>query len=467
MKIVVLSSRENFVWHSMQEIIPFLEKTWLHLVDNKTQVEILNVDQIAAGDLMRSVLGAEQIVLTCFNLKICKVAYYIRDHLKLDVNFVIHVHNMATIAFWPFRRYGNIHPFRKNDLFITSCTNDEKTLKAVFKEVQILKIPFFIPESPTQLLNKNFSSVEKVVYIGRISPQKNLHNLILAYGISKKRMNSALPQLVFFGKEDHLGSPNMAIKENDYSGFLKNLVEKLQLRDAVHFYGQAERASLNHYLSEHRCLTVSPSLHSDENFGMAILQSLLLGNQALISDWGGHSDFKKTFFERVTLMPVTNTSFGPSLSAEVIVQQLEHLLLNRPLRSPISVDTSYDLNRQASLIRDHLKSYSSDNLEFSELGENIFKRSEKFSQTDKNNTQIFTDFSDPLFHEISSYYIGQVNRRQSADRRFPYPAPWAKLNKSDELQINDPHKGSFKIKYAADSQDLFNSGYLVTEDLSS
>lgn len=488
MKILVLTSKENFVWQSMQEIIPYIEKTWTAVADDYTKVQILNVDSVSAQQLMSQVLDTQIIVLTCFNLKICKTAYFIRNQLKLDINFIIYVHNMATIAFWPFRRYANELPFKKNDLFITSCSNDEKNLLGIFKNPQILKIPFYVEQPDLQNLNKSFNLPEKVVYIGRISPQKNLHNLILAYALLKKRKITNLPTLVFFGKEDHLGAPNMGVENKSYQNFLNDLISQLQLNNFITFFGQVERHKISNYLSHHQCLVVSPSLHSDENFGMAILQSLLLGNQVLISDWGGHSDFKKTFFDRVSLMAVTNTFCGPSLSAEIIATQLEPLLLHRPLRSKIKTDSSYLINNQVVLIKSQLnkiKNFVADHLEFTDLADKIFAKSQDYSTQIQNNTKIFSDFTDKNFHEISQFYIGQVNRRESLtiqnQEKF-YLAPWVNYE-NNQFIINDPHKGLLKVNNTLDHlqessiylsngsqikctrdlvKELYFSGYLVT-----
>lgn len=408
MKILVLTSRENFVWHSMQEIIPYIESVWLNTNSEQYQVKLVNVDETSLPEITQVALECEHVVLTCFNFKICKVAEFIRFKLNLSVKFITYVHNMATIAFWPFRKFARDDFFRHDDIFVTSCENDQNTINAVFKSPKTLLSPFFYESPDLSFLNKKNEAPLKLVYVGRISSQKNLHNLISAYGILSD--SQKLPKLYIFGKEDYLGSPNMGFKDISYQKDLNDLIHKLNLKNDIEFKGHQPRHEINKFLSENRCLSLSVSLHSDENFGMALLQSLILGNSALISDWGGHSDFKNHFKDRVFLIPVSETSNGPALGPEEIANYMKTALQSvETHNSDIEYTDFYKMSRQVSRNESILHpavSYAP--LLFSELAEQIYRqKTELFAG---HPTQIFKNYQDPLFLKISGYYIGNFSK---------------------------------------------------------
>lgn len=413
MNILVLTSKENFVWHSMQEIIPYLENIWAHSSSEYYKIKIVNLDEVSLADLTKEALLCQHVVLTCFNLKICKVAEFLRFKLNLSIRFIVYVHNMATIAFWPFRKFARPDFFRTEDVFISSCENDIKNVQAVFQNPKTLLSPFFYTNPDLNNLNKNFSDQMKLVFIGRISSQKNLHSLITAYGLLSHK--NSQPNLYLFGKEDHLGSPNMGFKDHDYQQQLNKLIERLGLQKNIIFMGHRSRDEINKFLTENSCLCISPSLHSDENFGMAILQSLILGNQVLISDWGGHSDFAKHFTDRVSLMPVIQTADGPSLKPEIIAHYLQQAISTFASdRTPIEKIDYYQMQsqieRNLSLLTPVNKSSP---LLYTDLAEDIFNQ--KLSLFSNQPTQIFTSYKDPLFLKISKFYIGEFSKNQSSD----------------------------------------------------
>lgn len=462
MNVVVLTSRENFVWHSMQEIIPYVEKNWVGFANDEIKVTVLNVDEMALKDIIPFALQATHLVLTCFNFRVFKVACFIREELALPMNFIYYVHNMATIAFWPFRNWSSTNFFKKNDLFISSCQNDSRTIKAVFSSPRVVVIPFYFLNPVEKYLNKAAGPITEFVYVGRISPQKNLHNLILAYAILKNKNRVALPKLNIFGKEDDLGSPNMSLKQTGYRSYLYNLVAKLGLSNDVNFKGHVDRKTINDFLSANTCLSISPSLHSDENFGMAILQSLVFGNHCLISDWGGHSDFKKYFSKRTTLMKVTNSNWGPVLSAETIAESIEESVSSTSQHSDIQLSPHYLIASHFSTVYEFLKlPYDNENLKFSLMAENIYTQKNRiFSE---NPMQIFSDYCDPLFHEITAYYIGSCDSKPAFSSVFEYKTvPWVELNDTF-YRIKDPHKGNYLYKVVL--QELFDGGYLINEKL--
>jgi hypothetical protein len=199
------------------------------------------------------------------------------------------------------------------------------------------------------------------------------------------------------------------------------------------------REEIQKKLSSHKNLVISASLHSDENFGMAILQGLCTQNYCLISDWGGHSDFKKYYSDYVTYMPVTMSLIGPALTGAQISMSINNFLKEFKQPKTISNDHS-DFNTSRAVFKKILKvPYANFQLKFSNLGEQIY--AQKNSLFLDSPSQIFTSFADPLFCEISSHYIGSTKSITTPDMHTP---PWVNKN-LDGYAIEDDHKGFQQI----------------------
>lgn len=448
LRIVILTSRENFVSYSLQEIIPYIESCWQSMPSDDFEVVTFNIDSLSVAELTPKLIGADRVVITCFNYRMCKVAQYIREILRLNLNFIIHAHNLSKIAFWPYRYFASSELFVKSDVFITSCYNDKKVLQTIFQNPNVQVIPFFTKNFSRS--NKNIlERVQNIVYFGRISPQKNLHNLLLAYSFLKQKYGDEVPSLILFGKEDHLGSPNMGIRNESYLEFLQTLCEKLQISSSVFFKGHVDRELIDDFLNLKSNLFVSPSLFSEENFGVAALQSILSHNRTLLSDWGVHSDFKIYFSELVELMPVSDSAYGPSLSAGSIAAAIWNFLIQPPVPFDLKLDSYYSseyyLDQQKKAVS---VEFDSTPLAYSPFSDQVYEAKMEYTNS---STQIFSGFNDPLFQKIAKLYIGQTQAPDFRTDTYEYLAvPW--MNYADEIfMVDDPQKGPLLIQNDQDS----------------
>jgi len=440
MKVLILTTRQNHVWTSMQEIIPSLENLWSSLEGIESQ--IINVDEISIKDLLPKVLWAENFVVTAFNLKIVSALEVVRKSIKHPGRIFFYMHNMQTIGAWPLEAWGLNKLLNTNDRFIVTCENDIRSMKLCYENARYFKHPFFIEN---QVVRETVCKEEDVdfIFIGRISAQKNLHNLIWAFSkyLNVKKSDA---KLIFYGKEDDLGSPNMGWSCENYMEKLRSYSEDLSIEKNVIFRGFVNRDEIERELEHRDYVFISPSLHSDENFGIAAFRSLISGRRAVLSDWGGHSDYRNYFEKQLELIPVEQSSFGPVVSSEAILESMLNISSKESL--PSHCPSYYEKSSLARILTNEL---SRESEEHSELILTVEAREVVNRQKGLENnfsTGIFNDYSDKLSHTFfSAYGMRSVERKVEFDRNFYDLSPWSEI-KGNRIEITDPHKSCYSFE---------------------
>lgn len=452
--ITILTSKQNHVWVSMQEIVPKIESQWLSFND-KYNVTLINCDEKTPKEVLATLIKSDIIVMTVFNLSISKFAHYIRGIASIDTPWVLYLHNQATISMWPYYQWKMGEFFQENDLFIGTCDGDMKSLKLSLPKAQYLQASFpyeELPKGNTKNINKGSSS-HSFVYVGRISAQKQLHNLIWAFSLLLKENPECNQDLHLFGKEDNLGSPNMGIPGEGYLIFLKELVKKLELEDKVHFQGFKKREDIHTSLKTWSHTLVFPSLHSDENFGMSLMRGLKEGSTAICSDWGGFNEHIKNFPSSVMPINVYQSETGPFISAE-------DLKLAMVKSSSLTSSDSTQIYRDEESLKDiesaiqmTLNNTKTTRLELSELGKEILKT--KSTLEDRKEQRIFKDYKDKRsFHFFNAYGMNHSISKYSSQSQL---APWVE-KKGDKFISSEPYKGELEFNSL---EELFKNGFCV------
>ncbi len=459
-RTLVLTSQQNFVWQSMQEIIPFIVKSWQDLADDTHSVQVVDLDKERLPDFFQNLLLADNIILTCFVPQIFRLARVIRNELSLPARFFVHLHNQATIACWPMRIWGGKDLFRESDVFISSCTRDVACLKKTFPTALTTIIPFS-KELISFTRNANPSKTTiPFIFIGRISEQKNIHTLFLSLSLLQEK-NPEIPwTLELIGQEDRLGSPNMGRPgSGHYEQDLLDLSCRLKIRERVHFYGLKTRTEIDEILTRRRVIFSIPSLHSDENFGMCAFQCLIGGHLACLSDWGGHTDFQNHFPDQVFLTGVYRTPRGPLIHPIEYMEALRnaaaryHSEFPAPFPRYYSFDSILSLNRSLALSPQNeaisLATPLATSLPASDLANRVLARVPE--QMTAMNPPIFNSYEDLDSLEFFEAY-GMLKALPPRDEaRELFKVPW---------MGQDPHRGDF----TETSQEwLYERGYLYQE----
>jgi glycosyltransferase involved in cell wall biosynthesis len=456
-RTVILTSRENFVWLSMQEIIPWIERSWLDsAVPGTHDVLCRNVDRHSLSELLPELLAADNVVFTCFTVKLCRIGQLLRERFALDARYFIYLHSQATILCWPFHAWGMGAFLRTDDVFLSSSIPDARTFRLSFEQSRVEVVPFTIPGLRARYRLPPSSRGEiPFIYAGRISAQKNLHTLIYAFRLFRDAHPEVPWRLLVFGTDDNLGSPNMAMRSMHYGAALQKLARLLKLEDRIAFRGHQRRSRLNRALSVRRHIAVSASIHSDENFGMAPFRSLCRGNLAVLTHWGGFADFGRQFAGLVLPVAVREAEKGPWVDPVGLAALLHRAAdryrraVRRRTRLRVQVPRYYleahISARLRTLALEGRRGPAPRILRMTRLAARILEKRERFARGNPRSERIFASYSDP---DTRALFRSYLMRRQKAARRAPLSllcCPWVRVV-SHGFRAYDLHRGTSELK---------------------
>jgi glycosyltransferase involved in cell wall biosynthesis len=445
----------------MQEIIPTIERNW-HASARPGRHEVVsrNVDTHPISELMPELLSADNIVFTCFTIKLCKIGELLRKSFGVEGRYFIYLHNQATILCWPFHNWGMGKYFRQDDVFVSTSSADADTFRHSFEKGRVEVVPFTVPGlKEAYRVSKSCSSVIPFIYAGRLSAQKNLHTLLYAFRLLSDREPALAWRLTVYGKDDNLGSPNMGMGSKGYGAYLKRLARQLGIGDRVEFKGYRERASLHRELARQRHVTVSAGLHSDENFGMAQFHSLYRGNLAVLTRWGGYADFGKHFGKRVLLAQVEETPRGPWVDPANFTALLGRAArayaagrsggearsgtVARLARVPAHYREGRISARLLALATE--RPSPGPRLRMTRLAKRILAKQAQFEKHAPGSGRIFESYSDPDAKILFRGYRMSALRSRRGPEAALRCLPWVSL-KQRSILVRDPHRGDFELR---------------------
>lgn len=414
------------------------------------EVRVVRVDDAPMNTYFASLIEADNIVFTCFTFKLARIAALLRREAQTDARYFIYLHNQATIGCWPFHAYGMGEILRSTDIFLASCAFDIEALRRSFMNARAEIVPFTLPDAETfpSPFPAIFAPTDvRFVFAGRVSGQKNLHTLFLALRRLIDMEPSEQTKLVIYGEEDHLGSPNMGMRQRDYLDQLKSLACALKIEPHVLFAGHLQRDELHARLASENFVFVSPSLHSDENFGMAAFRALCLGRSAVLTRWGGHAEYARHFAGQVHEVPVHGSDSGPWISsAELALAMSAARRQATSASSPTpNIPDAFNPERISQRVYELATSpkAASQALEISAIAREVLARQKEFSRDTKSDPcRIFESYGDPLAANFFKAYGMRELMVAQAHPSVAHLVPWASIV-SGKISIHDPHRGEF------------------------
>lgn len=145
-------------------------------------------------------------------------------------------------------------------------------------------------ESEKLPIRKVPGNIYRLLYFGRLVPEKGVHTAIEALGILKKNGHADQLELTILGD----GHP-------DYLKHLRQQAHDLGIENLVHFKGKVPRAEIPHHLTSHN-IFLSTSIWP-EPFGRTIVEAMLAGLVVLGSDVGGSREIFQYYAEEMLFQP--------------------------------------------------------------------------------------------------------------------------------------------------------------------
>lgn len=389
----------------MQEVLPSLEKCWPDMaVAHSYEYKLINIDEQPLRSIMSFLIQSDAIVIIAFNETIAKFMKEVRVKMQLPVPFVFHLHGLATISLWPFEHFQIMDALNMGDTFIGTCDGDRKCLDLIFEKSTFQRIPY--PYYPLEL-NQQAQPQLVFAYIGRLSDQKNIDALIKAYKQLSDDVENC-PPLFIYGAEDFLGSPNMGLPATDVLVQLKNLIGSYKLNENIILKGFKTREEIFSELGSNH-IAVSASTHSDENFGMAIMRSLSLGANAVLTHWGGHIHFKQQFPERVLTVPVSLAEEKPQPDIDALKNAMKESLAKKIKSTALSsvlVPDYFNPQTVSNQFREILEqaTFSEQKLQVKPEIKKLFVQKNNFTQSGEIQ-KIFESYNDCMARKFLNAYI--------------------------------------------------------------
>lgn len=458
-EVIVLTTREYEHWASMQEIVPAIERVWGHLLlAGKAKVESFRTDLAAEHrQLVRrgTASAPDLIVVVAATASSVRTLVHLRTQVWRGTRAAIYIHGDATTGFEALRDFKTL--LRKSDSFIVSCEAEAAATKISYPDASTVISPFALQPGFHFNLDALHEAqnagrelpVREVVYVGRVSEQKNLPTLLVAIW-ALRHMTGRRHGVILnvYGEEDGHGSPNMGMTFDNYKEYLKGLVRRLGIGHLVRWHGFMDRKWVFENVHSSPHVLVTPSLHADENFGASVFASLNAGAQVVATRWGGHRDYEQPYAANLRLVPVLGSQRGPFVNPFTLAELLDDALLSqlRPVDKLGLTEANASFSEAAIADRTwrgiQEAATSSEALGESQHQHALEMQREEFG----NGRHIFRGYSDPL--ALATFKAYGMHSPAEWDLARTYVVPIGAEIDGAGIVIRDPHRGD--KRYAAE-----------------
>ncbi len=324
-KIAFVYTNEVKEWISLLEANEALIAKWYRQRDAETELVLIDLTKGVQADIVgKTAFASDQVVIAKITLSTSQFIKSIRS-INPDIKLIIHAFESPSVYFANTHLAGLDKYLYESDLWLMSCRADLELAKLSWQKINAEVFPL---KSPDLFLNTEIKSeMRNVIYVGRISEQKNLHEAIVAISLIADEMRGSQRKFKIYGYEDFLGLPHHRIPSLGYLEMLYKLVSRLGLSDIVEFHPAVPQDKILDILKEG--VFLSPSFHSDENFGLVAFRALNHGLPVILSDWGGHRDFGSAF-TNVNVLSLHQSAKTPHLNPFDLADILLKVWSNNP-----------------------------------------------------------------------------------------------------------------------------------------
>lgn len=453
--ILVLTTREKDWWWSLQEVIPAIENVWTRLSATRDEtIHIAALPLSAEDEALIAATRWARVVITVTTSDTVRIALDLRERLGAAAQFILYVSGDSTEGFHAFGDLAGA--VTERDLLIVSSEAEGAATRLCFPRARVAVLPFPLVDQFELTGNpaRMALSRPRLVYVGRVSEQKNLHTLLVALWLLRKHLGPTVT-LEICGRVDNLGSPNMALSFAGYDHYLEKLCADLELEDAVTWHGFKDRGWLLSHVHSAPHILVTASLHSDENFGASMLASLANGYPVVATAWGGHLSFEPWFTTQLTLVRINGTPLGPAIDPGALAAGLCQAVghggtLDADQHALLQARTAFseaDVARRTGMLLD-APIQAPQRLQKSLLLEHIDAARRGFG----NARRIYEGYHDPLAQPFFAAFGMGDARAFDLAKHYMLP-PWVRVT-GKTVEITDPHRGNQRLPIAADGKQI-------------
>lgn len=367
-----------------------------------------------------------------------------------------------------------------NDVILFSCSSDLSIYNSMIaKGGPLLETQYFgintekfvnLGDSTISNLRRRFGykDTDKILlYVGRITLEKNIHNIIRIFSdLVKKSTNYHLIlvgeiQEIFtndFVKNINVKTVlNNLIKENNIPETHINFITHLNDDELIQFYNMAD-------------VFINLTLHHDENFGFAQVESMSCGTPVICTSWGGLKDVVNQKVGCPIQTWITNS--GVRIDWLSVRENLELVLMNNSLRRKMekasrkwvlkNFKEEYFYNKIYTLIED-TNDHSDMKTLFTREGYKFYlKHMEKKSRGEQliysPIDPSYSSYNDSDYINIIKHYVSLDNLKITNESIVFRSSAW--LCKLNDIYINQDPLWPSKHTVTANDKEIFNLIYL-------
>lgn len=441
MKLLIIRTNEELIWHSCKSISSNLQNAYLSMNED-VEIEWFDIpfDQFIHAN-PEPVKHIDHLARKIREFKPDRLIFI--DHLPLPSSILSRLMAFLSARELPsilIHVYGDFTYFAKE---WCSFFKNAQEMKFVFVTASLAQkklVDYFLSDSATVVTaafpvsDKTLFSSEKrqifrtrhhlkendtvVLYAGRVHLQKNVDLLIKEF--AKFLTNSPKKNIFLYiaGPFDDSGAPIFGINTFDGHLYLKltQLIQTLPsaVSANIKFLGHLNHEEFHQALSGSD-LFASFSLFHDEDFGMAPAEALVSGIPSVLTDWGGYSSFLPKNQEwSCTLLPVAINELGHKINTQKFHLVLQDVITNGHDEAKRSLygevfHTQFSPANVANQIKDILV------MEGQSFGENYwrllhFSQLVAFQESNQSLNSNFLPSKNGYYAEVYSHYIsGKVS----------------------------------------------------------
>ena len=177
---------------------------------------------------------ADRIVFTGIHEVVARFVRLLRVDLCFETPMSFYFHGIAASGGLGLHSFDDL--LLERDSFILSSREEERAVRTIFRKPRFHIVPFVVDQGPPA--RAKGTSMKRLpspvlVFAARISEQKNLHTLLTALWLLKRRTPAVTIPLHVFGRADRWGTQEMDVKSRHYAAFVRSLVRSLDLESSV------------------------------------------------------------------------------------------------------------------------------------------------------------------------------------------------------------------------------------------